>query len=69
METRMKDVPSTQVSLSQKEKMEKNGKWDYQNLFATMEVVGTRFNIQIRSQMFNIHIASLHNHLYGLTQS
>jgi hypothetical protein len=29
METRMKDVPSTQVSLSQKEKMEKNGKWDY----------------------------------------
>lgn len=29
MEIRTWDVPSTQVSLGQKEKMKKNGNWDY----------------------------------------
>jgi len=29
MEIRTRDVPSTQVSLGQKEKMKKNGNWDY----------------------------------------
>jgi hypothetical protein len=67
METTTRDIPSTQVSLGQKEKMKRNGNWDDWNLFTTMEVVGARPKIQSGSQTFNMHITSLHKHLYGFT--